>query len=1764
MPSTSTSTSVRIRSDINSPLKPTGSPDVDLDSIINAARQIELPPPPPTMMERAAPYVTKGMKYMEATQRVPVEVAGTVGSRMLGGILGDVAGLYTLAKESMPKPSQESVERDAAMREQYAEAFQKMRPGRRIPATREWDVETLSSTFGAKPGATPAETARNVEQAVAANISTPISKLATLKTRDGKVTTEPLPATTAIMDKLAVVFDKLAIPSQKVEEGVRSVAGEGPGYAAAKVYNLVVEDLLLGLAGYAGLKMARGAGRGLKMAKEVHSAKAEIKANLAKLKEAGGDVPIEITDIDKAEPAALKQLAETALARKRAEPPPLPDETPTRVPVEPPPLPDTPQGKISPEVAVAPAEVPAARTVPETPASIAPAQVPGVDTASILAEIMAGKKPEVPARVETPVRVEPKAAVAETHPVVETPAVVPPREPRRTIVREPATKPVDAPALAEAMKGETAKPAEAPKAVKVTETPTTAEVPAVKVEATPPKVETPKTEKPVEVKPKEDVNAPAKEQIDWEKVDDAIEDYWDEVAKRPRPKDEKKVAEWQRAKDRAERLLTGQATVGDMRIYKTRLAKVSESSRVPEMTTEAKLAAKKRDERLAAAEKMEQDKSIKRKTMAEVEAERKALKAERERKLAEAKAAVKPTDKPREFKEPDAADADILTNDVATKREIEAEAKYGDNPELVGKIVERSRAYKASPSSKSYVDDIEAAERALENEKPLKTERDVEEFLEEAVATGAVKPKEASVLREVHKSLTKLPDFSMIKGHLRSVYNDAYKMMQIKDPEAIFHEYGHWAFDAVLSAKERIAIAKIYHEKFTQGKLPAAFEGDIPPRVNYFTSNVHEYFAEQFNRYINGKVLDAPQFESLFERALKVVKDLYANIRAKGLYDKDMQPFFDSIIKRREEGAPIKTVEDSLSSPAKKMTPERLAQFREAAKRAAEKSAAKKEAQIVKDIMDESLDSADNAYPSLFGKGNEKLDSVDAYDKYFRIKWKRTEADMKVMNDIIDKMPKKYADYTPEATRLMNEMIYEAHMKGIGYDKIAAMKGFDDATVPAIQKSLEQYSAHMRNEVEKVHGKQVNDIWRNEEKGIANTPVFQSQVDTVAKITRGSFKEGALDMFMTPESFFDHFDPAVKELFQGRIRDAQHAFDVEFTKANDRIKALKRAVPRKDRGALDLFTFEQQDLGKKYLEAIGQKAPKYEDLSPAAQYAYQYMRLEYENFYNRLNMMRRMNGLKPFPETKNYFTFMGDLARLEAKGINGLLMPASNFKKIAGLSGSTPFRWDRRRRELRFEDGEIVKLEHDAFKRFEIYQRSAIKHMHFTPALQHFKQLLMTPKEKIVKRRASDVQSKKVREDIAKGKIKPTDMIDTKVRDRLATTNRDAYLYLRDWINDIAFGRERYVGETSGAKTKEISESQRLLTGLMKTASENLTLAYLAGSARLIAIQPTALIGTYTKAGYHTFTAIGKSLSPKARRFALDTSRVLRSRIMDAMYDNLAESVFTAPTLRGKGKAVLHKAGRSAFSLARAVDAETAILSWNAFYDYAKKTGYNDHAAMRYADSQVVKTQSSGLLHERAPVQRSTMGKFFTMFQTYSISLYNMMRYDIGRKMLKGPEVESAKLTAEQLAKEMGFDPRRVTKRQATAMAVRLIAATAVSNALYEELIEIDAPSPAPGKRMYEAWENGDEWSTIFLKGGRETISHFPPLGMLSKGGGISGAGISAIERFLEAESLTKLADAGIAVGVGIPGYGQMKTAASAWEEGETNPVYYLLRRKKE
>ena len=69
---------------------------------------------------------------------------------------------------------------------------------------------------------------------------------------------------------------------------------------------------------------------------------------------------------------------------------------------------------------------------------------------------------------------------------------------------------------------------------------------------------------------------------------------------------------------------------------------------------------------------------------------------------------------------------------------------------------------------------------------------------------------------------------------------------------------------------------------------------------------------------------------------------------------------------------------------------------------------------------------------------------------------------------------------------------------------------------------------------------------------------------------------------------------------------------------------------------------------------------------------------------------------------------------------------------------------------------------------------------------------------------------------------------------------------------------------------------------------------------------------------------------------------------------------------------------------------------------------------------------------------------------------------------------------------------------------------------------------------------------------------------MLSKGGGISGAGISAIERFLEAESLTKLADAGIVVGVGIPGYGQMKTAASAWEEGETNPVYYLLRRKRE
>jgi hypothetical protein len=135
-----------------------------------------------------------------------------------------------------------------------------------------------------------------------------------------------------------------------------------------------------------------------------------------------------------------------------------------------------------------------------------------------------------------------------------------------------------------------------------------------------------------------------------------------------------------------------------------------------------------------------------------------------------------------------------------------------------------------------------------------------------------------------------------------------------------------------------------------------------------------------------------------------------------------------------------------------------------------------------------------------------------------------------------------------------------------------------------------------------------------------------------------------------------------------------------------------------------------------------------------------------------------------------------------------------------------------------------------------------------------------------------------------------------------------------------------------------------------------------------------------------------------------------------------------------------------------------------------KSPGHKE--AVRIADEAVLRTQASGKIGDVAPIQRGPTGRLVSLFQTFTISEWNwIMRDVIG---IKNPEANLGKNVVR---------------------AMRFMITTTLINALFEDLLDVPSPFPAPEQAIKKGVQEGKGVVDTALSAGRELLEQIPVVG---------------------------------------------------------------------
>lgn len=465
--------------------------------------------------------------------------------------------------------------------------------------------------------------------------------------------------------------------------------------------------------------------------------------------------------------------------------------------------------------------------------------------------------------------------------------------------------------------------------------------------------------------------------------------------------------------------------------------------------------------------------------------------------------------------------------------------------------------------------------------------------------------------------------------------------------------------------------------------------------------------------------------------------------------------------------------------------------------------------------------------------------------------------------------------------------------------------------------------------------------WKGKDKSIITAPPIYA--DDIRMM------ENAVDLspqvgFKTLGTMIRIFEDAGLKPIYNMWREADAVVVREGVAVDNFLKDLtnRYKINRKNRQNIITYAYQQQEGGMRILEANKIKPVK---LTPDEMSAYSEMRAMYEDYFERINAVRRSIGREPIKKVDDYFTFARVINNLQREGIiNNLIREdATMIMNQYTHFKSTPFRFARNR------TGGLFNPELDAFKVFKMYSNTASKHINISPVAAKVNELTNTRLP--LSDGSGSVQYSVIKPNTAK--------------------------FLNDW-SDFISGKPVVSKWPGWVGDKGL----RLLR-------KNIGWATLQWNVRSILIQPAAIQNSITELGLkYVSEGFIDNLNPSMRKMAMEKSNHLLSRIPETEINDWA---------------YLGKIWKAGFKPMQWTDLETARTTWLGAYKFGKEVhGLSGKELINFADDTVVRTQGSAGAGDIAAIQRSEMGKALTMFQTFTINNWDFMTKDVlGLKGLK-------------------------------------------------------------------------------------------------------------------------------------------------------------------
>ena len=600
--------------------------------------------------------------------------------------------------------------------------------------------------------------------------------------------------------------------------------------------------------------------------------------------------------------------------------------------------------------------------------------------------------------------------------------------------------------------------------------------------------------------------------------------------------------------------------------------------------------------------------------------------------------------------------------------------------------------------------------------------------------------------------------------------------------------------------------------------------------------------------------------------------------------------------------------------------------------------------------------------------------------------------------------------------------------------------------------------------------------WKSKGRDMQAPPIYDIELKIVKSLPeiRNKPLKGATE---NPIRTFEELGNNAKELYYRTIKEGEHQVALEQKATNLQIKKIGKGLSLKSRKRIGAYAISKQNRGPRILRNMGVESVP--ELTPKEIGVYKELRNRYEHYYKRLNRARALAGKDQFPKVQNYFTFFRDLGTLEKLGFNPITTRAEMVQAQFVHLKTTPFRFAKARAKLGAWPVEL-----DAVDVFSNYSRSAIQHIHMSPRIAKLRETLLT---------FGDRKS-------------GTRWILKEERPRTAK-------FLAEWI-DFQAGQKPISPAPFDAP---------LLDRGLRKLNENLAFSILSGNIRSALIQPSAIRGAVVEIGpRYTGKGIMSLINPKVRNSAIEKSNVLLSRQYDAAVQDVLNAV-----KGGKVGAVKKSIGKAGFKPLQLLDMETAKATWQGAYQMAlEKLRYSERKAINFADDVVTKTQASAARSDLSPMQRTTLGKTLSLFQTFVINEWGFLTKDV-----------------------LGIKNARITNKQAFKKTLAFIAGTTLINIFYEDILGINSPYPTPIRAFTEAIENDEGMPSASLGVIKELAEQVPIVGGgIRYGRGVVGAVPDfigeAISRKPTLETAGKL--------TGIPGTVQAGKMVRAKKRGET------------